>query len=178
MKNMKRRNTIVFAAVLAGLTAAAGYSYIQLDFGRKIGMFFSVGLPGGGDSGGRMPGRSDSLQARQRPGGGAQVPGGVDSAASARRARLRTPGTEGGPQPGPGVGAQGSQGTNSPGGRSLEVRGLGGRFPEGERRAGLGGGRGASVSLGNVFGYTVILAFVAMLSALADRGVSRARRLA
>ena len=84
----------------------------------------------------------------------------------------------------PGAGGQVSEGASPPDGQASERPAFERReFPEGQRPGGGGHGvgRGTTLSLENVFHYTVILAFMVMLTVLADRSfqmLKRQRRLA
>lgn len=154
---------IALALVLVGLTGLAYYSYGRLNFGERTGMFFRTAL-GGEQPGGRIPPGVDSTRARQSPDGGPTPGAGGKRGTRPVRGRTSGPGPQTGPaaaQP-PSTEAETVDGVEGPvfAGRSLE----------GQRRAGAGPGQSgpAEMSLENVLGYAVILAFVTMLTVLTD----------
>lgn len=111
-----------------------------------------------------MPHRPNSTETRQNL-EGSQTQGAVDMQAMRARRGQRMAAQR--PQTGPGAAEQTSEETNTSDGR--EDPAFDTRVPGGQRRAfGPDGGRGASISLENVFWYTVILVFVTTLTVLAD----------
>jgi hypothetical protein len=162
-------NRVVLASVLLGLTAAAIYSYGQLNFGRRTAAFFNVAL--GAQMGEARPagGPPQSGRGTGRMGSGPVGP--VDGAGRPPQSGRGT-GRRGSGPVRPADGGAPPAGTNASDGQVAAARGAVGESPAANQRGpgdGRGGGTMTSVSMTHVLQYSAIMAFVTMLTLLTDR---------